>query len=138
VLSNFMQAYKINDAMANFFTLKDAAHCYAQVMGLWQHCVAALPMRFHMVRYESLVADLESEVRVLLDFLGVGWDAAVLEHAEHARARGVINTPSYQSVTEPLYQRAKYRWKRYEKEIAPHLGALQPFIEAFGYAEEEG
>ncbi len=136
ILSNFMQAYKINDAMANFFTLEDAAHCYARVMGLWQNCTELLPVKFHMVKYEALVGDFDTEVRGLLEFLGVGWDEAVLGHIEHAKARGVINTPSYQSVTEPIYQRAKYRWKRYQREIEPVLGELQPFIEAFGYSDQ--
>lgn len=135
ILSNFMQTYKINDAMANFFTLEDAAHCYAQVMGFWQKCEALLPVNSHAVKYEALVGDFEGEVKRLLDFLGIGWDPAVLNHSEHAKSRGLINTPSYQSVTEPIYQRAKYRWKKYEKEMSPALGEVAPFIEAFGYSD---
>lgn len=134
VLSNFMQIYKINDAMANFFTLEDAAHCYAQVMGFWQKCTDFLPVNSHQVKYEALVGDFEGEVGRLLDFLGIGWDDAVLDHSQHAKSRGLINTPSYQSVTEPVYQRAKYRWKKYEKEMGPALGEIEPFIEAFGYS----
>ena len=69
----------------------------------------------------------------MLEFLGVGWDDAVLEHTRHAQQRGIINTPSYHQVTQPIYQHARYRWKRYAKEFEPLLPGLQPFIEAFGY-----
>lgn len=136
VLSNFMQNYIVNIAMANFFTITDAAHCYGQVMGLWQKSVSLLGVDHHTVRYESLVAELDAEARRLIDFLEVEWDDTVLDYDAHARQRGFINTPSYQSVTEPVYERALYRWKRYGDELAPVLDDLSPFIKAFGYDQE--
>ncbi len=135
VLSNFMQHYKINAAMANFFTLEDTAHCYAKVMGLWQKSVRLLPVNYHQFKYESLIDDFEGEVRSLLEFLAVGWDDAIRDYDQHARERGAINTPSYQAVSEPINARARYRWKRYEDQLAPVMDDLAPFIEAFGYSE---
>ena len=133
VLSNFMQHFKINKAMANFLTLPDAAHTYNAVMTLWQKCTAVLPVNYHTVKYETLVVDFESEVRQVLEFLGVGWDESVLDYSDHARSRTMINTPSYQAVTEPINQKARFRWKRYEDKFAPVMDELAPFIEAFGY-----
>ena len=138
VLSNFMQNYVVNIAMANFFTVPDTAHCYGQVMGLWQKSVSLLPLDYHTVRYEALIDGLESEARRLFEFLDAEWDNAVLDYAAHAKQRGLINTPSYQSVTEPVYGRAMNRWKRYEQELAPVLDELAPFIEAFGYDDRQG
>lgn len=137
VLSNFMQNYIVNIAMANFFTLPDTAHCYGQVMGLWRKSVSLLPLDHHTVRYEALVDGLESEARRLFKFLDIEWDDAVLDYAAHAKQRGLINTPSYQSVTEPVYGRAKNRWKLYETELAPVLDELAPFIDAFGYEDRQ-
>jgi len=134
VLSNFMQNYKINNAMANFLTLEDSASAYKQVMGLWQKSIKVLPVNYHTVKYESLVTDFNNEVEQLLKFLEVDWDDAVLKYDSHAKKRGTIKTPSYQSVTEPIYQRAKYRWKRYEDQLKPVMNDLEPFIEAFGYS----
>jgi hypothetical protein len=119
--------------MANFFTIEDSALAYKQVMELWQKSIRALPVNYHTVKYESLVADFNNEVGQLLKFLAVDWDDAVVKYDSHARKRGAINTPSYQSVTEPIYQRAKYRWKRYEDQLKPVMNDLEPFIEAFGY-----
>ncbi len=134
-LSCLMQDFSVNEAMASFFTLEDTARLYADVMGLWMEYARALPLPVHAVRYEDLVADVPGEARRLLDFLGVGWHDAVLGHTEHARRRGVIFTPSYHQVTQAVYRRAAWRWKRYADSMAPVLPVLQPFVDAFGYAE---
>jgi tetratricopeptide (TPR) repeat protein len=134
-LSCFMQNFMINDAMASFFTLESTAEVYGQVMQTWQLAAASLPLVYHRVRYEDLVADFEGETRALLDFLGVGWDDRVRGHTEHAMQRGTINTPSYHQVTQPIYQHAKYRWKRYAEQFESVMPTLKPFIDYFDYAE---
>lgn len=135
VLSNFMQAYRLNDAMANFLSLEGAARYYNRVMGFWLRCAELLPVRHHVIRYEDLVVDFEAEVRRLVAFLDLEWDDATMNYAAHARQRERINTPSYNQVIQPIYQRAKYRWLRYEKYFDPVREDLDPYIEAFGYAD---
>lgn len=132
-LSCFMQDFVINSAMASFHTLPDAATLYAKIMRLWQTSTRVLPLEYHVVRYEELVSDFEPQVRALLEFLGVGWDPAVHAYAEHARGRGRIRSPSYYQVTEPIYQRARDRWRCYAREFEPLESILQPFVEEFGY-----
>ena len=134
VLSNFMQYYKLNDAMVNFFSLADTVALYQQVMGLWLQCVELLPLSFHRVSYESLVSNLEAEAGDLFRFLDIDWDASVLDFHSHARQKVLINTPSYEQVTEPVYQSAKDRWRRYEAQLAPFYEDLAPFIQKFGYS----
>jgi tetratricopeptide (TPR) repeat protein len=133
--SCFMQNFVLNEANTGFHTLESSADIYVNVMRTWQEAVRILPLDYHKVRYEDLVADFEHETRTLLDFLEVGWDDRVLNHTEHAAKRGTINTPSYHQVTQPIYQHAKYRWKRYATQFEPVMPVLQPFIEYFGYAE---
>ena len=130
-----MQNFAVNDGMASFFSLEDTVHTYAAVMGAWRKYADLLPLAYHRIRYEDLVANVEGESRSLLTFLGVGWDDAVLKHTEHARKRGAINTPSYHQVVQPIYQHARYRWKRYENQFVSVMPILQPFISYFGYAE---
>ncbi len=132
-LSCFMQAFDINDPMANFFSLKDSARLYAEVMELWRRYPRVLPLIHHVVRYEDLVEDLEGEARRLVEFLGLEWDPAVLGYAERAKRRGKIQTPSYHQVTEPIYRRARYRWRRYAEHLRPVMATLAPYIEEFGY-----
>lgn len=134
-LSCFMQNFALNQAMTTFTALADTATAYAAVMGLWQDYTKSLPLRYHMIRYEDLIENMEHETRRLLEFLDVPWNDAVFDHVEHAKHRGLIGTPSYHQVTQPIYKSAKYRWKRYARELEPVMGTLQPFIEYFGYAE---
>lgn len=138
LFSCFMQNFRTNEAMASFFTLENGATTYSEVMRIWQDAVKLLPLDYHRIRYEDLVADFEKETRTLLDFLGVGWDDSVLGHTVHAIKRGTIKTPSYHQVTQPIYQNAKYRWKRYVQQFEPVMSTLQPFIEYFGYGEQCG
>lgn len=132
--SCFMQNFVLNEANTGFNTLESSADIYAHVMRTWIEAARILPLDYHQVRYEDLVADFENETRALLNFLGVGWDQSVLNHTEHAAKRGTINTPSYHQVTQPIYQHAKYRWKRYAVQFEPVLSSLQPYIEYFGYS----
>lgn len=132
--SCFMQNFVINNAMSTFFTLEKTAQAYAGVMSLWREYIAVLPVKYYRIRYEDLVADQVGETRRLLEFLGLEWNESVLHQDEHARTRN-ITTPSYHQVTRPIYQDAKYRWKRYEKYMQTVLPVLQPYIDYFDYGE---
>ena len=134
--SCFMQNFTLNEAMSSFMSIESSAAVYSHVMRVWMEAVRSLPLDYHRIRYEDLVVDFEKETRALLEFLGVGWDDGVRSHTEHAIKRGTINTPSYHQVTQPIYQHAKYRWKRYAKQFEEVMPELQPFIDYFGYAEE--
>jgi tetratricopeptide (TPR) repeat protein len=135
VLSCFMQSFAINDAMANFLDLGDSARLYDLVLAFWQRCREVLPLDVHIVRYEALVDDLEGEARAALDFLGLPWDPAVLDHRRTARARGTISTPSYSQVIKPIYREASGRWERYREQMAPVLPLLAPWALRLGYGD---
>jgi len=133
VLSCFMQSFKVNHAMANFLDLKDAACLYDQTMSLWQHYQAVFPLDVHTVCYENLVESFEDTLDPLFDFLGVDWDDAVMNYSATARQRGIINTPSYNQVTQPIYKRARGRWERYREQMEPVLPTLMSWAKHFGY-----
>lgn len=135
-LSSFMQNFRINESTTNFLNLEEGANTYAAVMNVWRKAVHALPIQYHRIRYEDLVANFEQEVRALLDFLGLEWRDDVLGYAERALKRGNVHTASYHQVTQPIYQHAKYRWKRYASQMAPVMGILGPFIDYFDYSEK--
>lgn len=134
-LSCFMQNFVMNESNAGFVSLESAARVYREVMQLWLDATRLLPLNYHRIRYEDLVSDFENETRALLEFLELDWNDSVLDHTNHAIKRGTIRTPSYHQVTRPIYQDAKYRWKRYALQFEPVMPTLQPFIEYFGYAE---
>ena len=75
----------------------------------------------HEVRYEELVADLETELRKLLAFCGLEWDDACLRFQDNSRA---VSTASVYQVRQPIYASSIGRWRRYAAHLGPLQGAL--------------
>ncbi len=80
-------------------------------------------IRLHVVRYETLVADLEGESRRLIAFLGLPWDDACLRFDRTVRP---VATPSFWQVRQPVYERSVGRWRRYEAHLGPLWNGLGP------------
>ncbi len=133
VLSCYMQNFKPTEAMSSFLDLSNASRTYDRIFSYWEHCRTIFPIDMHMLRYEDMISDPEAVLRPLVDFLGLSWDGAALDHQETARNRGFIRTPSYAQVTEGLYQRASGRWTRYRDQMKYALPVLTPWIERYGY-----
>jgi tetratricopeptide (TPR) repeat protein len=131
-LSCFMTRFAAQ-GMANFLDLGDTAHFYDLVLGYWSRCREIFPLDVHMLRYERMIDDVEGVLRPLAAFLGLEWDARLLDHVGTARARSYIATPSYAQVAEPLYTRSRGRWERYRAHLAPVLPILRPWAERMGY-----
>lgn len=94
---------------------------YQQAMDFWTDILP--PGSIHEVHYEEVVADLETQVRGLLDACGLAWDPACLQFQDNARA---VSTASVYQVRQPIYRSAIGRWRRYES----HLGPLQEALAA--------
>ena len=131
-LSCFMQNFRPNDAMANFFSLADTVALYVRVMELWQVYQDKLPISVHTVRYDAMVNDVEAETRKVCAYLGVPWQESQANFATHALRRGKIHTPSYEQVSQPIYRGALGRWEKYREYFEPFLPALQPYIDKYG------
>jgi tetratricopeptide (TPR) repeat protein len=134
VLSCFMQGFVVTNAMASFLDIHDAADLYDTAMRLFFQARDRLSLPVHTLVYEELVRDPEAVLRALTDFLGLTWDAEMLNHQETAARRSAIRTPSYDSVTQPLSRVPSGRWRRYRKQLEPVLPVLLPWAERLGYA----
>jgi tetratricopeptide (TPR) repeat protein len=133
ILSGFMTRFDPNGGMANFLELRDLAALYDAAMTCWSRACEVLPLNVHTIRYEGVIAEPETELRAVASFLGLAWDPAMLDHVASAHRRGHIATPSYAQVAEPLNARARGRWEKYRKELAPVLLMLAPWCAAMGY-----
>jgi hypothetical protein len=133
ILSCFMQKLQPNSISANWLSLSAAADYYAQTMRIWLAVREFTDGRWLKFRYEDVVADLDGQARRILAFLDLPWDDKVLRFYEHAREK-VVRSPTYQDVTQPVYQRSVGRWQHYAKHLEPVIEKLQPFLAAFGYA----
>lgn len=133
VLSCFMQEFRPNPAMTNFYTLESTARYYDLVMSMWAQHRAQQQLAVVVVRYEDLVEDLEAEVRPALAHLGLDWDPRVEAFAAHAQERS-ISTPSYAQVSRGLYSNARGRFNAYLPHFSPEARALlDPWVERWGY-----
>ena len=133
VLSCFMQSFKLNNAMANFLNLKDAAFLYNNVMKLWTQYTSVFSIEYHIVKYEDIVLNFDKSVKDILNFLEIQWSDKVFKFYETAKKRELISTPSYDQVNKPIYSQAIGRWKKYEKQISQILPQLKPWINKFNY-----
>jgi len=96
---------------------------HAQLMDHWRRI---LPQDAILdVRYESLVADLESEARRIVMFCGLDWDERCLRFHESNR---VVRTASASQVREPINRSSLGRWRRFEAHLKPLMDALGPAL----------
>ena len=135
-LSCYMQKFRLNAGTRYWASLESTADLYARMMTTWLNHEEVLGFPVHTMRYEDLVADMPTQMRKLLEHLGLPWDPAVMDYAERAKGRGRISTPSYAQVVEPIYSKAVGRWHHYSTYMAPHMPALDPFVRRFGYQFE--
>ena len=135
ILSCFMQNFGLNPAMANMLDLARIVDFYCLTMEIWTRSERLFDLQVHMLRYEDLVVDMPGEIARLLTFLGLEWEETVHNYQSTALQRGVINTPSYSQVIQPLYRDASYRWKHYARHLEPFIEQVQPWISHFGYED---
>jgi hypothetical protein len=124
--SNFKQHFARGQ---NFtYALDDLGRYYADYVTQMAHFDAVLPGRVHRVIYERMVDDTEAEVRRLLDYCGLPFDAACLRFYENDRA---VRTASSEQVRQPIYRDAVDHWRHYEQWLEPLRSALGPVLEAY-------
>ena len=131
-VSCFMQPLDVNQISSAYLSLEGTATQYASAMSFWKSLQPLLKNPAMEIRYEELVADLESVARRTLDFLGVAWDERVLRFNEHARNK-IIRSPTYADASKPVFKSAIGRWRNYQKYLEPALEQLDPFVKTFGY-----
>lgn len=131
-LSCFMQALPPGTANLAFLELGRTVEQYARLMNFWLALRGRMAAPWIEVRYEDVVAGLESSARRALEFLELPWDERVLAFHEHAGKKNV-RSPAYAEVGRPVYKTAQGRWRHYQKYLEPHLDRLEPFVKAFGY-----
>ena len=122
--------FKQHFARGQHFTygLEDIGRYYRDYVELMAHYDSVLPGRVHRVIYEVLVDDLESEVRQLLDYCGLPFDARCLRFFENDRA---VRTASSEQVRRPIYRDAVEHWRNYESWLDPLKQALGPVLSSY-------
>lgn len=122
--SNFKQNYAIG---VNYsYSLGSIGRFYRDYLRLMDHFDRVQPGAIHHVVNERLIEEPEQEIRRMLDFLGLHFDAACLDFHRNERA---VNTPSAQQVRRPLNRDGVDTWRGYEPWLDPLKDALGPALE---------
>jgi Sulfotransferase family len=115
------------------YDLTSIARHYVLVMGLVEHYRREMPLRYLGVRYEDVIEGQEEKVREMLALVGAPYDRRCLAFHENRR---YARTASYAQVTEKLYDRSRYRYRAYLKQLEPVIPVLEPIIRRLGYTIE--
>eukprot|EP01041_Mallomonas_annulata_P030936 gene30936-53166_t len=86
-----------------------------------RHWDEVLPGRVLGVQYEDVVADLETQVRRLLDHCGLPFEQACVDFHQTERA---VRTASSEQVRQPIFQGGLDQWQNYETWLDPLKAAL--------------
>jgi len=97
---------------------------YRQLMAHWRRLY---PDRILDIRYGELTVDTKSVMTEVLEFLGLPWEGAVLDPDKRT---GTVATASSTQVREPIHQRSKEHWRRYEQQLAP----MKERLGSYGYS----
>ena len=121
--SGFKQLFAAGQAFT--YSQSDIARYYADYARLMEHWDKVLPGAVLRVKYEHVVADIEAEVRRLLDYCGLPFEEACLAFHNTERA---IRTASSEQVRRPIYSDALAQWQHYAPYLDEMRGTLGEWI----------
>jgi tetratricopeptide (TPR) repeat protein len=110
------------------YSLKDTGRYYRDYVELMDHFDRVIPGKVHRVFYENMIGDTEAEVRRLLDYCGLPFEAACLRFYENDRP---VRTPSAQQVRQPIYREGIEQWRHYEAWLEPLKAALGDVLDSY-------
>lgn len=109
------------------YDLEDIGRYYRGYVDLMAHWDRVLPGFVLRVAHEDVVADLEGQVRRLLDFCGLPFEAACLRYYETERN---VRTPSSEQVRQPIFKDSVAQWRHFQPWLAPLTAALGSLAES--------
>ncbi|MEP7243725.1 MAG: sulfotransferase [Gammaproteobacteria bacterium] len=119
--SNFKQLFASGQEFT--YSFEDIARYYRMYVRLMDHWDAVLPGKVLRVQHESVVDDLEGNVRRLLDFVGLDFEPACLEFHKTERS---VRTASSEQVRRPIFRDGLDQWRNFAPWLGPLREALQP------------
>lgn len=103
------------------YSLEDIGRYYKDYVDVMAHWDKVLPGQILRVHYEDVVADIEGQVRRILDYCGLDFEPACVQFHKTMRA---VRTASSEQVRQPIYQSGLEQWRHYEPWLKPLKSAL--------------
>ena len=105
------------------YGLEEIGHYYRDYVALMEHWDAVLPGQVLKVQYEDVVANVEGQVRRLLDFLGLPFEEACVNFHQTERA---VRTASSEQVRQPIFKSGLDQWEHFAPYLDPLRATLGP------------
>ena len=109
------------------YDLGDIGRYYADYVALMDHWDDVLPGRILRVNYEDVVADVDTQVRRILDYCGLPFEEACIDFHQTDRS---IRTPSSEQVRQPIFKSGLQQWRHFEAWLTPLKDALRPVLDS--------
>jgi tetratricopeptide (TPR) repeat protein len=111
--------------------LGDLGRYYRDYVDAMAHFDRVLPRKIHRVCYERLVAEPETEIRRLLEYLKLPFEEGCLRFYDNRRA---FDSASNEQVRMSIFTDGVGRWRNYEPWLGPLKEALGPALESWNEA----
>lgn len=103
------------------YGLEEVGRYYRDYVDLMDHWDQVLPGKVLRVQYEAVVADLDTQVRRILDYCGLDFEAACVNFHENDRA---VRTASSEQVRQPIFKSGLDQWENF----SPYLTELRDVL----------
>ena len=103
------------------YGLPEMGNYYREYVGLMQHWDDVLPGYVLKVQHEDVIENLEGQVRRILEFLELPYEAECVEFYKTERS---VRTPSSEQVRQPIYRSGMDAWRNFEQWLDPLKRAL--------------
>ena len=110
------------------YSLDDIGRYYRDYVELMDHFDDVLPGAVHRIHYERMIDDTEGEVRRLLAYCGLPFEAGCMRFYDNDRA---VRTASAQQVRQPIFREGLAQWRNFEAWLDPLKTALGPALAAY-------
>ncbi|MDR3446467.1 MULTISPECIES: tetratricopeptide repeat-containing sulfotransferase family protein [unclassified Dyella] len=98
------------------YSMEDIARYYRTYLDLMAHWDKVLPGRVLRVHHEDVVDDLEGNVRRILDFCELPFEASCLDFHKTERS---VRTASSEQVRRPIFRDGLDQWTKYAHHLTP-------------------
>ena len=108
-LSCYFQMFQ-HESMAFTYELDHLVEFYAGYRRLMAHWKKCFPERILEIKYDELVRSSATVLAEVLQFLGIGWDDAVLRVDGQTT---LVRTASAWQARQPIHESSLHRWQNY-------------------------
>jgi hypothetical protein len=116
---NFKQLFASGQQFT--YSVEDITRYYRMYAELMAHWDSALPGKILRVDHESVVEDLEGNVRRMLEFCELEFEPSCVDFHKTQRS---VHTASSEQVRQPIFKEGLDQWRHFDPWLGPFKAAL--------------